>query len=37
MSNTAIEPGDFRKVIGKYPTGVTLVSSIDIKGLSLWL
>ena len=29
MSNMAIESGDFRKVLGKYPTGVTLVSSKD--------
>ncbi len=32
MSNTAIEPGDFRNVLGKYPTGVTLVSSKDDQG-----
>ena len=32
MSNMAIEPGDFRKVLGKYPTGVTLVSSKDDQG-----
>ena len=32
MPNTAIEPGDFRKVLGKYPTGVTLVSSKDDQG-----
>ena len=32
MSNMAIESGDFRKVLGKYPTGVTLVSSKDDQG-----
>ena len=32
MSNMAIESGDFRKVLGKYPTGVTLVSSMDDQG-----
>ena len=32
MSNMAIESEDFRKVLGKYPTGVTLVSSKDDQG-----
>ena len=32
MSNMAIESGNFRKVLGKYPTGVTLVSSKDDQG-----
>ena len=32
MSNMAIESGDFRKVLGKYATGVTLVSSKDDQG-----
>ena len=32
MSNMAIESGDFRNVLGKYPTGVTLVSSKDDQG-----
>ena len=32
MSTMAIESGDFRKVLGKYPTGVTLVSSKDDQG-----
>ena len=32
MSNMAIASGDFRKVLGKYPTGVTLVSSKDDQG-----
>ena len=32
MSNMAIESGDFGKVLGRYPTGVTLVSSKDDQG-----
>ena len=32
MSSMPIDSGDFRKVLGKYPTGVTLVSSKDDLG-----
>ena len=32
MPSMSIDPGDFRKILGKYPTGVTLVSSKDEEG-----
>ncbi len=32
MSDASIDPGDFRRVLGHYPTGVTLITSHDDDG-----